>query len=99
MPFRVLLRLSFKPETLEEVPNILHTTVAATRSFPGIASVDILHSHDEPANFIIESTWNSEADYDKYAVFRASEEGTPVALLAALDGDYISEFWDVRDDN
>ena len=76
MAITAILDLQLKADALETAHDILHTTLAATRTFPGCLDVTVLVDSDDPAHVVLYETWESIEHDRAYRAWRASAEGT-----------------------
>ena len=80
-----LLELRLKPEAVADAPEVLRTTLAATRARPGFVSAEVVVDVTDETHVVVVETWESlEAD-DAYRAWRATPEGASSlgAVLAA----------------
>ena len=75
MAIVAILDLQLKAESLDAAPGIIHTTLTATRAFPGCLDVTVLNDSDDPTHVVLYEAWESiEAD-QAYRAWRATAEG------------------------
>jgi len=55
-----------KPETREELENLLAAQVAPTRAEPGCINYDFHVDADDPCVFVFYENWRSQADLDAH---------------------------------
>lgn len=55
-----------KPETREELQNLLAAQVAPTRAEPGCINYDFHVDADDPCVFVFYENWRSQADLDAH---------------------------------
>jgi quinol monooxygenase YgiN len=83
---KVLLELQLKAEPLQASYDGIHETLVDTRAFAGCIGVEVLINRADPAQVVLVETWESFEDHDAYTAWRATPEGAPKALVAALAG-------------
>ncbi|MCW2541275.1 MAG: hypothetical protein JWN95_3000 [Frankiales bacterium] len=89
MPVTSLLGFQVKPDSTQQVLDLLRETLVATRAFKGCLGVDVIVDEKDPAHIVLLEKWESFADDDAYRAWRASEaaaatEPSPLgALLTA----------------
>jgi quinol monooxygenase YgiN len=86
---RVILRLTAKPEKVEELKSVLAGLVAPTRKEPGCISYEILQNNADPCDFTFVEEWRDETAINSHwasaHVQAALAKGVP--LLAAAPDD------------
>jgi quinol monooxygenase YgiN len=86
---KVILRLSAKPDKVDELKRILLGLAAPTRKEPGCLSWEIFQNRADPCDFTFVEEWASEAALDAHwatpHVQDALARGAP--LLAAAPDD------------
>ncbi|MGD0245948.1 MAG: antibiotic biosynthesis monooxygenase family protein [Streptosporangiaceae bacterium] len=70
-----ILDLQLKTDALETAHEVIHTTLTATRSFPGCLSATVLVDSGDPAHVIVYETWESIEHDQAYRAWRATPEG------------------------
>ncbi len=75
MTTTVLLDLHLDPAVVDGVSEILNTTLAATRKWQGNLGLQAVVDDADPAHVVIVETWETTADHDAYARWRATPEG------------------------
>jgi heme oxygenase (mycobilin-producing) len=70
-----ILDLQLKPDSLETAHQVIHTTLIATRAFPGCLNVTVLVDSADPAHLILFESWASIEDDRAYRAWRATPEG------------------------
>ncbi len=76
MAITAILDLQLKTDSLETAHEVIHTTLTATRAFPGCLDVTVLVDSDDPAHVVLYETWESIEHDRAYRAWRASPEGT-----------------------
>ena len=86
---KVILRLSAKPDKVDELKRILMALVAPTRKEPGCLAYEVFQNLADPCDFTFVEEWASEAALDAHwaapHVQEALARGVP--LLAASPDD------------
>jgi quinol monooxygenase YgiN len=75
MALTALLELQLKPDALETANTVMHTTLAATRAFPGCLGVTVLVDSKDPAHVVVHETWESAEADRAYRAWRTTPEG------------------------
>lgn len=75
MAITAILDLQLKAESLETAHKTIHTTLTATRAFPGCLDVTVLVDNDDPAHVVLYETWESMEHDRAYRAWRATPEG------------------------
>src|ERR1700759_2051187 len=75
MATTAILELQLKPDVLETAHEVIHTTLTATRAFPGCLSVTTLVDSADPAHVAIYETWESIEHDPASRAWRATPEG------------------------
>jgi heme oxygenase (mycobilin-producing) len=70
-----ILDLRLKAGSLETAHQVLRSTLAGTRAFPGCLDVTVLVDSQDPAHVILYETWESIEHDRAYRAWRASAEG------------------------
>ncbi len=85
MATTAILELQLKPDALETAHEVIHTTLTATRAFPGCLGVTTLVDSADPTHVAIYETWESIEHDQAYRAWRATPEGASGlgAILAA----------------
>jgi quinol monooxygenase YgiN len=65
---------------------VLGEALPHTRAYDGCQGVDCVENADDPNNLIIIDKWESRAQYDKYAAWRA-ESDPAGAFMAMLESE------------
>ena len=78
----VIMNLSVKDESLEELKKYFKEILPETRTFEGCQGVQLYESKETPTKLTIHAKWNSEEAQKKYMVWRmqtgALEKLTPM---------------------
>jgi quinol monooxygenase YgiN len=80
-----ILDLQLKPDSLDAANAVIHSTLAATRAFPGCLGVTVLVDVADPAHLAVQETWESAEADQAYRAWRATPEGASSlgSILAA----------------
>jgi quinol monooxygenase YgiN len=70
-----ILDLQLKADALDGAHQVIHTTLAATRAFPGCVGVTVLVDSNDPAHVVLYETWESLEHDRAYRAWRATPEG------------------------
>lgn len=84
MSMKVLLEVQLKPDGLDESYQGVHETLAETRTKPGMISAEVLVDETDPTRVVVVETWETAKDHDDYLAWRATPEGAPLKLAAAI---------------
>jgi quinol monooxygenase YgiN len=95
---KVLLELTLKADQLEDAYRGIHDTLVDTRAFAGCLGVDVLLNRENPAQAVLVETWETFEAHDAYTAWRATPEGAPKALAAALAGAPVQRTFTLADD-
>jgi quinol monooxygenase YgiN len=75
MPITSVFDLHLPAENLDKAFEIVRTTFAETRAFPGCEGLEVLADEDDPAHFIVLEKWASVEDDVAYHAWRRSADG------------------------
>lgn len=75
MAITSILELQLKAESVDTAHQIIHTTLTATRAFPGCLGVTVLIDSGDPAHVVLYESWESIEDDRAYRAWRATPEG------------------------
>lgn len=75
MAITAILDLQLKAESMETAHEVIHTTLTATRAFPGCLGVTVLVDSDDPAHVVLYESWESIEHDRAYRAWRATPEG------------------------
>jgi quinol monooxygenase YgiN len=70
-----ILDLQLKADSLETAHQVIHTTLTATRAFPGCLDATVLVDTADPAHVVVYETWESIEHDQAYRKWRAAPEG------------------------
>jgi quinol monooxygenase YgiN len=89
---KVILRLTAKPEKVEELKSILMGLVAPTRKEPGCISYEVFQNNADPCDFSFVEEWQDEAAINAHwttpHVQDALARGVPMLAAAPDDRRY-----------
>lgn len=85
VPVTSLLDLTLRPDAVASAPDVLRTTLAATRAFPGCLGVDVLVDDADETHVVAVEQWESMERDDAYRAWRATPAGASdlASVLAA----------------
>ena len=90
---KVILRLSAKPEKIDELRRILIGLAAPTRTEAGCTSWEVFQNRAEPGDFTVVEEWASDAALDAHwatpHVQDALVRATPLLAAAPAEGRYV----------
>lgn len=75
MPVTSLLDLTLRPDAVAAAPDVLRTTLAATRDFPGCRRVDVMVDDADETHVVVVEQWESMERDDAYRAWRATPAG------------------------
>jgi len=70
MSVTILLDLTAKPGSMEDLKNIFIEILPATRSYDGCEGLEVKINSDDANNLVIVERWQSRQHYEKYFAWR-----------------------------
>ncbi len=67
MSLRVVARIQARPETVDEVRELLLALIKPTRQEQGCVTYELLQNHDDPCDFTFVEEWACDADLAAHA--------------------------------
>ncbi|HZZ48815.1 MAG TPA: antibiotic biosynthesis monooxygenase family protein [Pseudonocardia sp.] len=93
MTCQVILELTAKDGTYDELRKMFIDIISDTRSYEGCVSVDFVRNQDEPNQMVILEKWDSRKSYEAYFAWR-TETGVLEQLGKLADGAPQLRFFD-----
>ena len=93
----VIINLSAKDESVEELKKFLKENLPDTRSFEGCQGVQLYSSIESPSTLALPETWESEEAHKKYRSWRR-ETGAEDKLGSMLTEPLVMQFYDIVDE-
>ncbi len=93
----VIVNLSAKDESLEELKKYFKEILPDTRSFEGCQGVQLYENKESPTKLTVHSKWASEEVQKKYGVWRM-ESGAVDKLTSMLSEPMSMQFYDIVDE-
>jgi quinol monooxygenase YgiN len=97
MPVTVIVNLTFRPGRVADGVAELKRILPDTRSFDGIASLDVVRDQADPDRVALIEQWQARENQERYMDWR-NETGTLVALGEMLAGPPEVTYFDVLSD-
>ncbi len=97
MSIIVIIELSVKDESVEEVKKFLKEKLPDTRSFEGCQGVQLYSSVESPSKLILHEKWDSEEAHKKYRSWRM-ETGAEDKLGSMLTETLNLQFYTIVDE-
>src|SRR5262245_15013683 len=66
-PLRVVARIKARPDSVNEVRQLLIGLVGPTRKEAGCAFYELLQNRDDPTDFTFVEKWESDAAFERHA--------------------------------
>ena len=93
----VIVNISAKNESLEELKKYFKEILPDTRSFEGCQGVQLYENKESPTKLIIHAKWTSEEAQKKYIAWRM-ETGELDKLSPMLSEPLSMQFYDIVDE-
>ena len=93
----VIINLSAKDESLEELKKYFKEILPDTRSFEGCRGVQLYENKESPTKLTIHAKWISEEAQKKYMAWRM-ETGALDKLTPMLSGPLSLQFYNIVDE-
>jgi len=93
----VIVNLSAKDESLEELKKYFKEILPDTRSFEGCQGVQLYENKESPTKLTVHSKWASEEAQKKYGAWRM-ESGAVDKLTSMLSEPMSMQFYDIVDE-
>lgn len=93
MTCQVILEITAKDGTYDDMRKFFIEILPDTRAFEGCVSVDFVRNQDNPNQLLIMEKWNTRQDYERYFAWRG-ETGVLDKLGSMIDGEPQLRFFD-----
>ena len=90
----VIINLSAKDESVEEIKKFLKESLPDTRSFEGCQGIQLYVSIESPSKLVLHEKWTSEEAFKKYIAWRAETRALD-RLAPMLSETFNPEFYQI----